>query len=164
MSKKKKVKFLISIAINRKKREKFVKIQMDKQTHANQRMTITISHLHPPVSTIVRIHEPSYNSPAHRPYVATIKPIHRLSLSLSLGYRGKNKRIDDISWIVRFLSRLDLRFAKNSKERERERNKERISPLRFNKRRRTIVRYDLIALITALLTCVFESRDTTSHN
>lgn len=83
MSKKKKVKFLISIAINRKKREKFVKIQMDKQTHANQRMTITISHLHPPVSTIVRIHEPSYNSPAHRPYVATIKPIHRLSLSLS---------------------------------------------------------------------------------
>lgn len=70
-------------------------------------------------------------------HIATIKPIHhRLSLSLSAidRYRGKNKRIDDISWIVRFLSRLDLRTIRK-KRRERSND--------FNERRRTIVRYSL---------------------
>ena len=107
---------------------------MGKQTCTIQGRTIAISHgIHLYPQSFEFTSHPTTHQPAisQRLNLYTITSLSRIDQC-----RGKNKRIDNIFWIVRFLSRLDLRTIRKTRKRERK-----ISP-RFNERRRTIVRYD----------------------
>ena len=107
---------------------------MGKQTCTIWGRTIAISHgIHLYPQSFEFTSHPTTHQPAisQRLNLYTITSLSRIDQC-----RGKNKRIDDIFWIVRFLSRLDLRTIRKTRKRERK-----ISP-RFNERRRTIVRYD----------------------
>lgn len=106
---------------------------MGKQTCTIQGRTIAISHgIHLYPQSFEFTSHPTTHQPAisQRLNLYTIASLSRIDQC-----RGKNKRIDNIFWIVRFLSRLDLRTIRKTRKRERK-----ISP-RFNERRRTIVRY-----------------------
>lgn len=91
---------------------------MGKQTCTIRGRTIAISHgIHLYPQSFEFTSHPTTHQPAisQRLNLYTIASLSRIDQC-----RGKNKRIDDIFWIVRFLSRLDLRkFAKLEKERER---------------------------------------------
>lgn len=106
---------------------------MGKQTCTIRGRTIAISHgIHLYPQSFEFTSHPTTHQPAisQRLNLYTIASLSRIDQC-----RGKNKRIDDIFWIVRFLSRLDLRTIRKTRKRERK-----ISP-RFNERRRTIVGY-----------------------
>lgn len=124
---------------------------MGKQTCTIQGRTIAISHG-------IHLYPQSFEftSPTtHQPAISQRLNLYTIaSLSRIDQCRGKNKRIDDIFWIVRFLSRLDLRTIRKTRKRERK-----ISP-RFNVRRRTIVGYDRSL---KYLLFIFESRQSISQ-
>lgn len=107
---------------------------MGKQTCTIRGRTIAISH---GIHLYPQSFEFTSHPTTHQPAISQRLNLYTIvSLSRIDQCRGKNKRIDDIFWIVRFLSRLDLRTIRKTRKRERK-----ISP-RFNERRRTIVRYD----------------------
>lgn len=125
---------------------------MGKQTCTIRGRTIAISHgIHLYPQSFEFTSHPTTHQPAisQRLNLYTIASLSRIDQC-----RGKNKRIDDIFWIVRLLSRLDLRTIRKTRKRERK-----ISP-RFNERRRTIVGYDRSL---KYLLFIFESRQSISQ-